>query len=100
MKLKWATVWSILKRMEREKPQKVERGMFLVATPQLTDPNFRQTVVLICEHGSGGSLGLVVNRRTDQHITEVRWNPLNHRAPAVSPVHQAAGSPVFSRTRS
>ena len=65
MKLKWATVWSILKHMEREKPQKVKRGVFLVATPQLTDPDFRQTVVQVCEHGSGGSLGLVVNRRTD-----------------------------------
>lgn len=71
MKLKWTTVWSILKRMEREKPQKVGRGTFLVATPHLTDPNFRQTVVLVCEHGPGGSLGLVINRRTDQHITEV-----------------------------
>src|SRR2546428_12720702 len=56
--------------MERAIP-KVTRGTFLVATPQLRDPNFRQTVVLICEHGSGGSLGLVINRRTDQHIMEV-----------------------------
>src|SRR2546427_12635599 len=55
--------------MERAIP-KVTRGTFLVATPQLRDPNFRQTVVLICEHGSGGSLGLVINRRTDQHIME------------------------------
>ena len=72
-----------MKCMEREKPQKVERGMFLVATPQLTDPNFRQTVVLICEHGSGGSLGLVVNRRTDQHITEV--------LPKATGLHEKAG---------
>src|SRR5438552_17590501 len=50
---------------------KVTRGTFLIATPHLRDPNFRQTVVLICEHGSGGSLGLVINRRTDQHIMEV-----------------------------
>src|SRR5439155_1189670 len=56
--------------MEREIP-KVTRGAFLVATPHLRDPNFRQTVVRICEHGSGGSLGLVVNRGTDQHIREV-----------------------------
>ncbi|MDO8545739.1 MAG: YqgE/AlgH family protein [Nitrospirales bacterium] len=83
MKLKWARVWSILKYMEREKPQKVKRGMFLVATPQLTDPDFRQTVVLICEHGSGGSLGLVVNRRTEQHITEV--------LPKATGLHEKAG---------
>src|SRR5207245_8863735 len=56
--------------MERAIP-KVTRGTFLIATPHLRDPNFRQTVVLMCEHGSGGSLGLVINRRTDQHIMEV-----------------------------
>lgn len=49
----------------------VGKGMFLIASPHLRDPNFRQTVVLICEHGTGGSLGLVINRRSDQHIMEV-----------------------------
>src|SRR5437879_7263070 len=68
--------------MEREIP-KVTRGAFLVATPHLRDPNFRQTVVLICEHGSGGSLGLVVNRRTDQHIMEV--------LPQATGLHDKAG---------
>src|SRR3989449_8468224 len=68
--------------MERAIP-KVTRGTFLVATPQLRDPNFRQTVVLICEHGSGGSLGLVVNRRTDQHIMEV--------LPQATGLHDKAG---------
>ena len=36
----------------------------LVATPTLLDPNFRQTVVLLCEHGAGGAMGLVLNRPT------------------------------------
>lgn len=40
------------------------RGTFLVASPLLRDPNFVRTVVLLCEHGEGGSWGLVVNRRT------------------------------------
>lgn len=69
--------------MERDKPQKVSRGTFLVATPHLRDPNFRQTVVLICEHGSGGSLGLVINRRTDQHIADV--------LPQATGLHEKAG---------
>src|SRR2546428_13576661 len=68
--------------MERAIP-KVTRGTFLVATPQLRDPNFRQTVVLICEHGSGGSLGLVINRRTDQHIME--------GLPQATGLHEKAG---------
>jgi len=69
--------------MERDKQQKVSRGTFLVAGPQLKDPNFRQTVVLICEHGNGGSLGLVINRRTDQHIAEV--------LPQATGLHEKAG---------
>jgi putative transcriptional regulator len=40
----------------------IEKGMFLVARPALQDPNFRKTVVLICEHSDEGTLGLVVNR--------------------------------------
>jgi putative transcriptional regulator len=41
-----------------------DRGVFLVASPLLRDPNFVRTVVLLCDHGEGGTWGLVVNRRT------------------------------------
>jgi putative transcriptional regulator len=37
-------------------------GKFLVARSSLQDPNFRQTVVLILQHGAEGAFGLVVNR--------------------------------------
>lgn len=37
-------------------------GMFLIAVPSLKDPNFEQTVVLICDHTKDGAFGLVVNR--------------------------------------
>jgi len=37
-------------------------GFFLVAKPALTDPNFRQTVVLLLGHEEGGAFGVVVNR--------------------------------------
>jgi len=30
--------------------------------PQLVDPNFSRTVVLLCKHSDGGAFGLVVNR--------------------------------------
>lgn len=46
------------------------KGIFLVAAPSLRDPNFRQTVVLLCEHGTQGALGVVVNRPTAIHIAE------------------------------
>lgn len=39
-------------------------GMLLVATPQLRDPRFAETVVLILNHGREGAIGVVVNRPT------------------------------------
>ena len=35
---------------------------FLLSMPQLTDPNFSRTVVLLCKHNSEGAFGLVLNR--------------------------------------
>jgi putative transcriptional regulator len=37
-------------------------GRLLVATPDLQDPNFRQTVVYMIHHDESGAMGLVVNR--------------------------------------
>ena len=34
----------------------------LLSMPQLTDPNFNRTVVLLCRHNEEGAFGLVVNR--------------------------------------
>jgi putative transcriptional regulator len=38
------------------------RGHFLIAMPNLTDPNFSQTVTYICESTLEGAVGLVINR--------------------------------------
>jgi putative transcriptional regulator len=53
--------------MDRE----IIKGKFLIAMPILSDPNFRQTVVLLCEHGPDGSMGLVVNRPTDVEVSKL-----------------------------
>ena len=47
----------------------LQKGVFLIAMPTLLDPNFRQTVVLLCEHGPEGSMGIVVNRPMDATIS-------------------------------
>jgi putative transcriptional regulator len=47
-----------------------KRGQLLVAGPALQDPNFRRTVVLICEHTDDGALGLIINRSTSIEVTE------------------------------
>lgn len=38
---------------------------FLIAVPQLGDPNFVRGVVFIMEHGDEGSMGLVINRSSE-----------------------------------
>ena len=37
----------------------------LVSMPQLNDPNFHRSVILLCEHDEEGAFGLVLNRPTD-----------------------------------
>lgn len=44
--------------------------------PQLQDPNFARTVVLLCEHAPDGAFGLVLNRPTDMAAeSAVRLEP-------------------------
>lgn len=44
------------------------RGRLLVAGPNLLDPNFFRTVVLMLDHDDEGALGVVLNRPTDYPI--------------------------------
>ena len=46
-------------------------GQLLLAMPALADPNFYRSVVLICEHGEEGALGLIVNRPMQLELGEV-----------------------------
>lgn len=45
--------------------------MLLVATPALLDPNFADTVILVLDVSSDGSLGVVLNRPTALPVAEV-----------------------------
>ncbi len=53
---------------ERQHPRP---GMLLVASPQLLDPNFVDTVVLLLDVGEDGALGVVLNRPTPVHVDDV-----------------------------
>ncbi len=46
------------------------RGQLLIASPDLVDPNFRRTVVLIADHGEQGAMGVVLNRRSEHSVAE------------------------------
>jgi putative transcriptional regulator len=47
------------------------RGRLLVATPDLREPSFSRTVVLMLEHSDEGALGVVLNRPLDLAVSEV-----------------------------
>ncbi len=48
----------------------------LLSMPQLVDPNFARSVVLLCEHAAEGAFGLIVNRPSDISAAEaVRLEP-------------------------
>jgi putative transcriptional regulator len=46
------------------------QGQLLVASPDLLDPNFVKTVVLMVQHSDQGALGLVLNRPTKTTVKE------------------------------
>ena len=56
----------------QEGPTAVPNGVFLVAKPELTDPNFAQTVVLVTlpPGGDGSATGVIVNRPLGRRLSE------------------------------
>ena len=44
---------------------------FLIAMPSLSDPNFHQSVTLICAHDEQGCMGIVINQPLDMSLAEL-----------------------------
>ncbi len=44
---------------------------FLIATPQLQDPNFEKAVVLMIQHSDEGSMGLIINKPSPLSFREL-----------------------------
>lgn len=47
------------------------RGHFLIASPHLADPNFYKSVVLMIKHDDEGAFGLILNRPTDNPVSDI-----------------------------
>ena len=68
------------------------QGHLLIATPDLRDPNFSRSVVLMVQHSEQGALGLILNRPTRAAIEEV-WNQVSQSPCLASgPLH--FGGPI------
>jgi putative transcriptional regulator len=71
-------------------------GMFLVASRDLGDPNFSQTVVLLLHYDDdNGAVGLIVNRRTDVPLSKV-FDQLKEAKGRTDPIY--VGGPVETST--
>ena len=49
----------------------IRTPVFLVAMPQVQDPFFQQSVILLLHHNEEGSFGLIVNRPTEIRTADV-----------------------------
>ncbi len=52
-------------------PPALEPPVLLLATPRVLDPFFHRSVVLLLQHGEEGSLGFILNRRTEIKVAEI-----------------------------
>lgn len=68
---------------------------FLIAMPNMADPNFAHTLTYVCEHNPDGALGLVVNRPIEMTLSSLFEQidvPLPHQGLGETPV--LFGGPV------
>ncbi len=63
-------------------------GSLLIATPDLADPNFHRSVVLLLQHTEEGAMGVILNKPTSTTIDAV-WDE-------ISEVECECQDPVFS----
>lgn len=55
-----------LSKTEDPQPSASLAGKLLVATPEMSDPRFRHTVILMVQHNKDGALGIVLNRPIEE----------------------------------
>ncbi|MCA9213364.1 MAG: YqgE/AlgH family protein [Planctomycetales bacterium] len=66
------------------------RGHLLIASPELPDPNFCRSVVLIIDHDTEGAFGLILNRTTTRRFSEF-WESDDEQ---LNQIAIAVGGPV------
>lgn len=56
--------------MEQLPYSQIQKGTFLIATPDIEEGFFFRGVILICEHNANGSFGLLINKALDLELPE------------------------------
>lgn len=69
----------------------IQKGTLLIATPDIEHGIFFRSVILVCEHNSNGSFGLVINKSLDLELPEEIVNLHNMANPNAG---IRAGGPV------
>lgn len=77
--------------MENIPYSQIQKGTFLIASPDIDMGFFFRAVVLVCEHNANGSFGLLINRNLNLELPEDVINIHNLSNPNVS---VRAGGPV------
>lgn len=69
----------------------LNKGSFLIASPDIDAGIYFRSVVIICEHSAAGSFGLIINKNLDVELPE---EVLNVKEFANPKVHIRAGGPI------
>jgi putative transcriptional regulator len=70
----------------------VSSSFLLVASPQMADPRFRKTVLVVTRHGNAGPIGVIVNRPED-----IKLDMLFPDYPKARELNLYFGGPVYPR---
>ncbi len=72
MAWRWSAALLLLALLPLQGQDDLAPGKFLVASRELGDPNFAQAVVLLIDYDAAkGSMGLIINRRTDMPVSRL-----------------------------
>jgi putative transcriptional regulator len=77
--------------MESSPYSQIEKGTFMIATPDIEGGIFFRAVILICEHNLHGSFGLIINKNLELDLPEEILNTSQMENPHVG---IRAGGPV------
>jgi len=61
--------------------EQAAKGKILLSEPFMADPNFKRTVVLLCEHNEEGTFGFILNKKTELLLGDAVPELEHYKAP-------------------